>query len=355
MITGTEEGEALGAQSVVMYGLRSILVAPLQLDGRLLGVVYLDSRIAKGVFTVDDVDLLTAITHHIAVALETARAAQLEVAVSAANRQRDMAETLRAAMARLSGLLDPQLVLRELLDTALETPGGDHGWLLDAPAHPDSLGDFGSRLTVALTDRDGPVGTLVLACDRADAYSDADLGIAQALAGQAMVAYDNARLFSQVAELATTDSLTGLINRRQFFTLAPALVAAGSGTALMLDIDNFKQINDTYGHQAGDDVIRDVVDRLSAVTPPAALLGRYGGEEFALLVTSPAGALGEALRGAVAATSIDTRRGPVAVTISVGSAVIRPGDTVDTVLARADAALYEAKEAGRNRVVAHHT
>jgi diguanylate cyclase (GGDEF)-like protein len=353
VVTGTEEGEALGARSVVMYGLRSILVAPLQLEDRLLGVVYLDSRIAKGVFTVDDVDLLTAITHHIAVALETARAAQLEVAVSTANRQRDLAETLRAAMARLSGILDPDLVLRELLDTALATPGGDHGWLLDARTHPDSLGELGSRLTVALAHRDGPVGTLVLARDRVDAYSDGDLGVAQALAGQAMVAYDNARLFSQVTELASTDGLTGLVNRRHFFALAPALVAAGAGTVLMLDIDNFKQVNDTYGHQVGDDVIRGVVDRMSAVVPAAALLGRYGGEEFALLTAGAAGDLGEALRAAVAGAAIGTRGGPVAVTISAGSAVIRPGDTIDTVLARADAALYEAKQTGRNRVVAH--
>ena len=103
VLTSTEEGEALGAHSVVLHGLRSIMVAPLQLDGRLLGVVYLDSRVAKGIFTADDVGVLIAITNHIAVALETARAAQLEVAVATANRQRDLAETLRDALAEIAG------------------------------------------------------------------------------------------------------------------------------------------------------------------------------------------------------------------------------------------------------------
>ena len=86
-MTGTDEGAALGAASVVLHGLRSIMVAPLLVDGRLLGVVYLDSRVAKGIFAADDVGVLTAITSPIAVALATARAAQLEVAVATAHRQ----------------------------------------------------------------------------------------------------------------------------------------------------------------------------------------------------------------------------------------------------------------------------
>jgi diguanylate cyclase (GGDEF)-like protein len=360
VVTGTEEGEALGAQSIVRYGLRSVLVAPLQLDERLLGVVYLDSRVAKGVFSVDDAELLTAVTHHIAVALETARAAQLEVAVATANRQRDLAETLRAAMERLSGTLDPAQVLRELLDTALVTPGAGHGRLLDAAEAArcvPGISAAADRLTVPLTDRDGPVGALVLVAGRPGAYTDADLGIAAALAGQAMVAYENARLFSRVTELATTDSLTGVANRRHFFARAEAELAGGApGTVLMIDIDHFKRINDTYGHQAGDDVIRGVVARLRAAVPDG-LLGRYGGEEFALLVTgAPDGrSLAESVRAAVAAEPVATRGGAaVGVTISIGVARLHgPGDTLESLLGRADAALYEAKQTGRDRVVAH--
>jgi diguanylate cyclase (GGDEF)-like protein len=405
VITGTEEGVALGAQSVVQYGLRSILVAPLELDDRLLGVVYLDSRVAKGVFTVDDTDVLTAITHHIAVGLETARAAELEAAVAAANHQRDIAETLRRAMARLSGTLDPQLVLRRLLLTARQTPGANRGWLLlgtsesaeitvlggpvpltlrldehpklrelldnrqadtiaGTPAWAGSLSDSTGQswLTVTLDDRTGAVGVLVLSSDRPGAYSDADLGVAAVLVGQGMVAFDNARLFSRVNELATCDSLTGVANRRRFFELAEralttARTANGPVTALMVDIDHFKRINDSYGHQTGDDVIKAVVDRLLAGMPAGGLVARYGGEEFALLlpgVDAEGPQLAEALRAAVADTPIDTRSGPIPVTISIGLARLRPEDTTaDTVLGRADAGLYAAKQAGRNRVVAH--
>jgi diguanylate cyclase (GGDEF)-like protein len=405
VVTGTEEGEALGAQSVVRYGLRSILVAPLELDDRLLGVVYLDSRVAKGVFTVDDADVLTAVTHHIAVGLETARAAQLEVAVAAANRQRDLAETLRRAMARLTGTLDPELVLRRLLLTARQTPGANRGWLLlgtsasaeitvlggPAPVQltladhphlralldnrqadmisgtPPWAGAFAdataqSWLTVTLDDRDGALGVLVLASDRPEAYAAADLGLAAALVGQGMVAYDNARLFSRVTELATTDSLTGVANRRRFFelaerSLAAAHAAGGPVTALMVDIDHFKRINDAHGHQVGDDVIKGVVRRLLDGLPADGLVARYGGEEFAVLlpgVDAAGAALAESLRTAVALTPVGTRAGAIPVTISVGLARLRPGDlTPDALLGRADAGLYAAKQGGRNRVVAH--
>ncbi|WP_305782307.1 diguanylate cyclase [Symbioplanes lichenis] len=405
VVTGTDEGEALGAASVVQFGLRSILVAPLELDDRLLGVVYLDSRVAKGVFTVEDADVLTAITHHIAVGLETARAAQLEVAVAAANRQRDVAETLRRAMARLTGTLDPELVLRRLLLTARQTPGGERGWLLLGTAesaeisvlgssagpsslvldeHPElrklfenrqadltagtppwaaALGDWAgtSWLTVTLDDREGMVGVLILASEKEGVYTAAELGVAAALVSQGMVAYDNARMFTRINELATTDSLTGVANRRRFFELAERqLVAALDGrrpvTALMLDIDHFKKINDTYGHQAGDDVIKEVAERVVACVPPDGIVARYGGEEFAVLLPGVADdgpAIAEKVRAAIAGTEVDTRIGDIPVTVSVGLSVLRADDTPDALLARADAGLYEAKQAGRNRVMAH--
>nr|WP_240948391.1 diguanylate cyclase [Planosporangium mesophilum] len=410
VVTGTEEGEALGSQSMMVYGLRSILVAPLLLDGRLLGVVYLDSRVAKGVFTVDDVDILTAITHHVAVALETARAAQLEVAVEAANRQRDLAETLREAMTWLAGTLDPDTVLRRLLTTVTRARGGERAWLLlgapgaaavdirpaaadrsdtvETGAHHglgallglDQPSVYGpeaawsrvldddapvSWLAVPLMARDEHLGVLVLGSDRPDAYREADVGIVAALAGQGMVAYENARLFSQVHHLATVDGLTGVANRRHFFEVAEREVAESQRggaplAAVILDIDHFKRINDNHGHQVGDDVIRGVVDRLRSQLGDTDLLGRYGGEEFVVLLPDAvlsdgadrAQPTAERLRAEVARTAVPTRDGPVEVTISVGVAYLRPSDTgPDTLLDRADACLYRAKESGRNRVV----
>jgi diguanylate cyclase (GGDEF)-like protein len=177
-----------------------------------------------------------------------------------------------------------------------------------------------------------------------------------------MVAYDNARLFSRVNELATTDSLTGVANRRRFFELAErsltaARAADGPVTALMVDIDHFKRINDAHGHQVGDDVIKEVVQRLLGGLPANGLVARYGGEEFAVLlpgVDTAGPELAETLRIAVAGEPVDTRSGPIPVTISVGLARLRGTDAnPDALLGRADARLYAAKQGGRNRVVAH--
>ncbi|MEU4625301.1 diguanylate cyclase [Actinoplanes sp. NPDC023801] len=399
VITGTEQGLALGSHSVVAHGLRSIMVAPLQLKGRLSGVVYLDSRMARGIFTEDDIEVLTAITSHVAVSLETARAAQLDVAVRAAQQQQQLAETLRASLAELSAVLDPPQVLHRLFATlhnkldavsgCLLTADGTtltvaaaagtdavnpHGRRLepdeyaaftatepfllsgDTPLCRELLGDVTSGLAVPLLSRDGLVGVVLLGDDR---FDDTRREVAAALASQGMSAYANAALFTRVQQLATTDELTRVNNRRHFYALAGALVndATRDGqplAAAMLDIDKFKNINDTYGHGVGDDVIREVAKRMSGCLRAGDVVGRYGGEEFAAILTGPdldGPALAEQLRQAVAVEPVPTRDGPVPVTISIGLTHLRPGDSaVDDLLTRADQALYRAKEGGRNRV-----
>ncbi|MFG1604955.1 diguanylate cyclase [Actinoplanes sp. NPDC049265] len=397
VVTGSEEGVALGSQSVRVHGLRSILIAPLKFDGHLRGVVYLDSRVAKGVFTSDDVDILKAITNHVAVSLETARAAQLEVAVQAARRQRDVAETLRAAMADQSSSLDPDEVMRRLLTSLTQTLGGDSAALLTfagdetfvvAATHgaaaeagtvlhsvPFELLELaGPRLgrmslggllgaariwwAIPVAERGAPVGVLLVGAGRDDEMTDARTQIAAALAEQGMTAYENARLFSQVRRLATVDGLTGLFNRNHFFSEAERQLDQSRRrgraiAAIMVDIDHFKRINDTYGHPVGDEVIRMVADRLGAAAHPDDVIGRYGGEEFAIVTPHPAYAsdLAERLRHVVADDPVPTAAGDLPVTISVGLAHLVDSDgDLRPVLARADGALYEAKQAGRNRV-----
>jgi diguanylate cyclase (GGDEF)-like protein len=405
VITGTEKGATVGTQSVALHGLRSIMVVPMQLDGRLLGIVYLDSRVAKGVFTADDVGVLTALTNHIAVALETARAAQLEVAVATANQQRDLAETVRDALAEITGKLDPEpeSVLVRLKQTAAGLIGGGRAWLVlggpgDATVRilPDeteqpSIVELGPRLAellgtdvtligdssgirpellhpderswlaVPMLARGVPVGLLLMTSSRPDAYNDGQADLATALVGQAMVGYENTRLFAQIQQLATTDDLTGIANRRHFFDLAAGELSRSRRDrqglfAMMVDIDFFKNVNDQYGHQVGDEVIQIVAGRLSRETRGDDQLGRYGGEEFALVL--PTGdreprLVAERLRAAIADAPLLTRAGALSVTVSVGAASLHPDDKdISTLLGRADRRLYEAKRGGRNRVAA---
>lgn len=395
VVTGSEEGAALGSRSVVVHGLRSVMIAPLELDGRLLGVVYLDSRVAKGVFAESDVGILTAVTNHIAVSLETARVAQLEVAVRVARQQRDVAETLRQAMADLTATLDPEQVLRLLLDivgrivpaekvrlfgelagsrtvidpsgkrsTAIGSGalGSLKGCLRDDPATTPEvralLGPVRSWLAVPVGSRTAGTTGVLLAGASTETFGDEHVQLVAAVAGQASTAYDNATLYRQVQRLASIDPLTGLSNRRHFTEHATRQLGVAQRNhrpliACMIDIDHFKRVNDSHGHAAGDEVIRVIAGVLRENIRDHDVVGRYGGEEFSLIATEINGdpiELAERVRAAIAATTIQHSPDPIRVTVSIGIAELKPGDTLDRLLDRADQALYQAKRAGRNRV-----
>lgn len=411
VLTGTDQGAALGSESAVVHGLRSILVAPLMMEDRLLGAVYLDSRLAKGIFTNDDVEVLSAITSHVAFALETARLAEMELSVATERRQREVAELLRDSMRALGQSLEPREVLRSTLQTAVGALSADAGAILTAdekamevsavvgsgvtlPAsgyeaaraeQPEIdqalssrsplavssvmsdansplfglLGRAGSFVIAPLVVREQAIGSLVIIARRPGAFGETQVRIAAALAGQGVVAYENAQLFSRVQTLAQIDELSGVANRRHFFELARnaftgARQARNPLSAMMLDIDHFKQVNDRYGHGAGDDVIRVVAERIGEVLGSGDILGRYGGEEFALIVNgnlNSAAELAERLRRVISSSPIATAAGTVAVTASVGVAELSDRDVdLGRLLQRTDAALYDAKRAGRDRV-----
>ncbi|MCH8489075.1 MAG: PleD family two-component system response regulator [Oceanicaulis sp.] len=161
-------------------------------------------------------------------------------------------------------------------------------------------------------------------------------------------------------EMAVKDPLTGLFNRRYASSrLGQALDGLAAGgepvSAALIDIDHFKRINDTWGHAAGDAVLEGFAARIMREMRAIDIPARFGGEEFILIFpgTQANAALeaAERVRAAVARDAFASPEGDLNVTVSVGVAEARPGDDVEDLLGRADAALYEAKAAGRNQVV----
>ncbi len=180
----------------------------------------------------------------------------------------------------------------------------------------------------------------------------AELTLAAKIAGDAQVA---------LKEQALKDSLTGLWNRRAIFSMLEREICRAqrdrlSITLVMIDLDHFKNINDSYGHLTGDDVLREVAGRLVDLMRPYDFAGRYGGEEFLIVLPSCSPHNGvqraEGFRRVVAERPVPTAIGPLAVTCSLGVAAFDDAMTPEDLIHRADEALYRAKRRGRNCVCA---
>ena len=204
------------------------------------------------------------------------------------------------------------------------------------------------------------VGTLVCASHKADALPEGAQKDLSMLALQAAEALVRTRLYEQTERLATTDGLTGLLNRRTFNAQLERRMREAQRyrrplSLLLLDVDHFKQVNDTHGHPAGDAVLRGVARIAQKEARETDIVARYGGEEMALVLpeTDARGALviAERIRKVVAAAQHPTEQGALKVTMSIGVATWPGGgDSPEALLESADKALYRAKQAGRNRV-----
>ena len=217
-------------------------------------------------------------------------------------------------------------------------------WLLRSGLAVDALGLPVSRIAPA---------------DALDLAAAVLLVLMPAIVTALMLMAVHARMADELRALAATDPLTRLLSRRVLFERGRPLIAAKraagkSIAAMMVDIDHFKRINDRHGHATGDAVLRYCARQLRAGSRDDSLVARYGGEEFALLV--PISRAGDAF---VAAERLRHRVGhrpcrvddvSVPVTVSIGVAILQPGQTLEQLLAEADRLLYEAKRAGRNRV-----
>lgn len=217
-----------------------------------------------------------------------------------------------------------------------------------------------SWLGIPLHLRGRAIGFLTIEDQSPEAYTLNDASLAQAFANEATIALENARLFEELQRLATTDSLTEVLNRRHFIHLAKMEFQRARRyrqplSLILFDIDTFKLVNDTYGHTVGDQVLRNMaricVNNLRQVD----LFGRYGGEEFMALLpnTSISGAIqiAERLRTQIAQNPTQTERGLVYISASFGAAEIDDScQDIDTLLLYADRAAYASKQKGKNQV-----
>ncbi|MCB9596709.1 MAG: GGDEF domain-containing protein [Sandaracinaceae bacterium] len=220
---------------------------------------------------------------------------------------------------------------------------------------PDAGFDVRSLVAVPLFAGGSVVGVLSASHRDPDVFSARDRDMAQLLANCTAPAIETARL----ARLAVTDDLTRAYNYRYHHTRLAEEVSRARRygdrfSLLLMDLDHFKHVNDRWGHQVGDEVLRGFVDRVRDEVRDPDVVIRRGGEEFVLLMPATeetdAANVAERIRARVAGTPIDTEAGDVPLTVSIGVATWGAEESGAALEARADAALYRAKAAGRDRV-----
>jgi diguanylate cyclase (GGDEF)-like protein len=255
---------------------------------------------------------------------------------------------------------DSDQLMRLIVEAAIEATSASGGVIVGSSGELVKAGnpDEGSdRIEVPLQAGDVSFGSLMLF---GDDFAEEDRMNAVSLASHAVVALDNARLHRIVERQALVDGLTGLANRRQCEEALAAELArverfGGPLAVVVADLDWFKDVNDRYGHPAGDVVLREFANLLQETLRDIDLAGRWGGEEFLLILpgTDLAGGaqVAERIRVALAGRIVLSVDGtPIPVTASFGVAATPPATTASELFAAADAAMYEAKKGGRNRV-----
>lgn len=378
-----------GGQSLCITGggRNTCLLIVMRRGARTLGVMSVRVRTTY-VYSAGDLEMLDQLATTAAIAIENARLFE------AARREADVRTRLYEASQRLGTLFDLNQIYDEIYRATTSLVPCDGFLIALKMGEQDAAGVIycvgrayskacaglanraitnqeslrydhdacGSSVLVAVMRRGGRViGAILVRASRPYAYTDADRSALELLGATAAIAINNAHLFAEARRHATIDELTGVWNRRSFFenvrrefqrsqrTLHPLAV-------LMLDIDHFKSINDTYGHATGDQVLRSVAERCRNQLRVIDIIGRYGGEEFAVALPETdihaAEQIAERLRIAVERAPFVTDYGSISLTISVGAAVYHPNDhiTLDAVIDRADRALYIAKRNGRNSV-----
>ena len=275
---------------------------------------------------------------------------------------RDVREMLALVGDTLAATHNPDALLPVILEAMMEATRARGGRLLREGKEVVRAGDVEATtepLALEL-DVEGAPESLLLLYPPRQGFSENTRELARSLVVQAATALENAHLHSIVKWQAVTDDLTQLTNRRGFMQALETEVRradrfAGSLSLVLLDLDDFKLINDRHGHHTGDEVLREVAKALLHRVRNIDLAVRLGGEEFAVLLpqTDLAGcmALAENLRAEIESVRISAP-GRVRVTASFGAVARTAGEGANELLQRADSALYRAKHAGKNRVAA---
>jgi diguanylate cyclase (GGDEF)-like protein len=288
-------------------------------------------------------------------------AGQLEARLADLDAER---ARLRDAVTRFSAALaathDTSQLVRVIVDAAVEATGAIGAELVTADGEVVTFGDpnaEGTRLELPLTAARTEFGRLTLV---GTSFDDEQRLAASSLASHAVIALENARLHQIVERQALVDGLTGIANRRHCEDALTAEIARADrlGTPLTLvlaDLDDFKAINDRHGHAVGDDVLREFAAVVHATIRESDLAGRWGGEEFLLLLPgadAEGGAhLADRVRRKLAEHAFLGRDGvPFTVTCSFGVAPHSSGSDERELFANADRALYRAKRRGKNCV-----
>ncbi len=385
---------------------RAEMVAPLVVQDDCIGVLNVESAHVDA-FTAADLELLESLAARAATAIHNARLHTAE------REHRQFAETLRDIGMALTSKLDSNAVLDLLLDHVQSVVPYDSATVLllddnvvrckrqrgyeklgllewirqfEAPltglASLAKIAETGQPYVVPDTHSDpnwtfieqsrhirswmgAPIkirGTLIgfLALDKVEPgfYTNKMAERLAAFAGQAGLALENARLYAEQQKLAVTDSLTGLFNRRHFVTLAQREFQRARRqrvpfAVLMLDLDDFKKVNDTFGHSIGDQALQLVARALAQTVRSIDIVARYGGDEFVVLLPDcnrrSAQHIVARLQDQISALRLTTNSGDIEFRISIGAAIaaLTPEETLDMLLARADTEMYQEKQAAK--------
>ena len=277
--------------------------------------------------------------------------------------RRDPREALALVGDALAATHNPRVLLPVILDVITEATEARGGQIFTGEQEVGWVGTVGGSDVETLT---LPLGssaegeTVLLLHAGNSGFTSETQELAEWLASQAAVALENARLHDVVQRQAITDDLTGLVNRRRFMDgLGSEIERArrfGSPLAVVLaDLDDFKRINDDFGHHAGDDVLRSFADLVRSHVRDVDVPARIGGEEFAILLpettSADAARVAERMRHSLSIVAVPIGgNATVRVTSSFGVAQLRGQQSGDDVMRAADAALYVAKGRGKNRV-----